>query len=88
MRYYLLSFKTPSGELLHFDKITIREILKIVKEQMFKHYHLTEDQYSLNRDIINNIIKGNAVARLLTSIIELSMYPKVDDINKMLSIKS
>ena len=87
MRYYLLKFKTLD-DILYFDKVSMRDAIFIIKEQMLKHYNLTEQQYVIHRDVLNCIIKGKSVNRLLTSIITMIPYPNVRDINAVLSIKS
>jgi hypothetical protein len=88
MRYYLLGFTTPS-ETLWYDKINMRDMLIVIRQNMLEYYHLTEDMYILSRDVLNSsFIYKKSTNKLLNPILQIKIYPNVRDINTVLSIKS
>jgi hypothetical protein len=88
MRYYLLGFTTPS-ETLWYDKINMKDMLYVIRQNMLEYYHLTEDMYILSRDVLNaSFIYKKSTNKLLNPILEIKIYPNVKNIDSVLSIKS
>jgi hypothetical protein len=88
MRYYLLGFTTPT-ETLWYDKINMKDMLIVIRENMLEYYNLTDRQYILSRDVLNSsFIYKKSTNKLLNPILEIKIYPNVKDINAVLSIKS
>jgi hypothetical protein len=88
MRYYLLGFTTPT-ETLWYDKINMKDMLIVIRENMLEYYNLTDRQYILSRDVLNSsFIYKKSTNKLLNPILQIKIYPNVKDINNVLSIKS